>query len=260
MDNVICKAKIKTKFMVVPIIIWYIIGTIAFISTFHYKNYPYREKIETNILGFHDVHYNDYDVVDIYFFNKRVYSKYTDLDPYYPDDAVRVEFCEYGEAWIAVLITIGIFIVPISIIIIQKFIAKRCSLELNEKTINGQRKRLFSKAKLDLPIDKIDSIMVKKSLYNTLTGGKTIAIRTASGLIKFPWVHNADEFVDITLAKMEEYKQTMKDDNQALISAVASNSGGSAADKIKELKGLLDEGIISQEDFERKKKELIDKM
>ena len=48
--------------------------------------------------------------------------------------------------------------------------------------------------------------MLKRSLFNILSGGKTVVLHTASGVIKFPWVQNADEFVDATLAKIEEAK------------------------------------------------------
>ncbi|MBR6044272.1 MAG: SHOCT domain-containing protein [Ruminococcus sp.] len=106
--------------------------------------------------------------------------------------------------------------------------------------------------------------MRSSTLYNKLTGGNTVAIRSASGLIKFPWVQNAEEFVNATLAKIEEYKKTVKKDNQELIKAVAETAAApantSSASKIKEIKELLDQGLISQEEFDAKRKELLEKM
>ncbi|MDD6280045.1 MAG: SHOCT domain-containing protein, partial [Oscillospiraceae bacterium] len=73
------------------------------------------------------------------------------------------------------------------------------------------------------------------------------------------------EFVDATLAKIEEFKQSVKDENNNLVSAMINNSGNnsgssSAAQQIKEIKDLLDNGLISQEEFEAKRKELLDKI
>lgn len=124
---------------------------------------------------------------------------------------------------------------------------------------------MFSTKALKLPIDKIDNIMVSEGIFDKLFSGKTVSVRSASGIVKFAWVKNADEFVQATLDKIEDYKQTtIKEDNKNLISAVANsaqaNAGGSSAEKLKELKELLDSGIISQEDFDAKKQDLLSKM
>ncbi|RGH34619.1 SHOCT domain-containing protein [Ruminococcus sp. AM43-6] len=115
-------------------------------------------------------------------------------------------------------------------------------------------------------MDKIDNIMVTENLINKMDGGKTVAIRSASGLIKFPWVQNADEFVNATLAEIEKYNQSLKNVDQNLVSAISGNSvqkaqpEKSAAQKIKDLKELLDSGLITQDEFDAKKKDLLDKM
>ena len=72
---------------------------------------------------------------------------------------------------------------------------------------------------------------------------------------------NAEEFRDAVTTKIEEYKNSIRKDNKNLISAVVNNaSGGGSAQKIKELKELLDQGLISQYEFEAKRKELLSKM
>lgn len=78
-------------------------------------------------------------------------------------------------------------------------------------------------------------------------------------------VHNAKAFVTATLTEIEKFKQSVKFDNKNLVAAIANNSNNNAsnpslAEKIKELKDLLDSGLISQEEFETKRKELLDKM
>ncbi|MGN1086256.1 MAG: SHOCT domain-containing protein, partial [Porcipelethomonas sp.] len=166
---------------------------------------------------------------------------------------------------LGLILSVIVFGIPVIIRCIVNNIAKQCSLSLTEKSITGNRKTLFAYSEIKLPIDKVDSIMASHSFLNILTGGDTLLIRSASGAVKFLWVQNAKEFVDATLAKIEEFKQSVKDENQNLVSAVAksvgANSGNSsAAQKIKEIKELLDSGLITQEEFEAKRKELLDKM
>ena len=157
---------------------------------------------------------------------------------------------------VTICIIYGCFLYPIS----------RCSLELTNKGLSGQRKKIFSTIQLQLPMDKIDNIMVIENARSKSYGGKTVSIRSASGLIKFPWVQNADEFVRVTLAEIEKYNQSLKNVDKNLVSAIAGNSAlkaqpqQSAAQKIKDLKELLDSGIITQDEFDTKKKDLLDKM
>ncbi|WP_294754397.1 SHOCT domain-containing protein [uncultured Ruminococcus sp.] len=178
------------------------------------------------------------------------------------DDGKYYHF--YTDRFILIiLIAIALILIPIFVKIIISNIEKS-SLVLNEKGIEGKRKKLFSSAELKLPIDKVDNIMVRSNVFCALFGGKIVAVSSASGLVRFPFVQNAEEFVNATLAKIEEYKKTIKDDNKSLISAVAQSASAatnsSTSAKVKELKEMLDSGLISQEEFEAKRQELLSKM
>ncbi len=161
-----------------------------------------------------------------------------------------------------VAMIIGVFTLPVIIITLSHlYTAKNSSLILTKTGISGARKKLSSNSELNLPIDKIDSIYIHNGIMDKLEGGKTLMIRSVSGVIKFPWVQNAEEFRDAVTTKIEEYKNSIRKDNKNLISAVVNNaSGGGSAQKIKELKELLDQGLISQYEFEAKRKELLSKM
>lgn len=174
----------------------------------------------------------------------------------------------YSDEYYFIVLPIDfiVFVLPALLYISKIYRANRCSLVLTDKGLSGQRKKIFSTAQLQLPMDKIDNIMVTENLINKMDGGKTVAVRSASGLIKFPWVQNADEFVRVTLAEIEKYNQSLKNIDQNLVSAIAGNSAlkaqpeKSAAQKIKDLKELLDSGLITQDEFDAKKKDLLDKM
>lgn len=173
----------------------------------------------------------------------------------------------YPAEWELLCFVIVIIFLVLLLIINKSYLKndKHCSMELNDKGVKGVRKSIFSKRDLNLPIEQVDSIMVFYSFWDTLFGGDTLVIRSASGIIKFPWVRNAKEFSDATLAKIDEFKQNVKEANRNLVASVIDHSGNktgtqSNAQKIKDLKELLEIGAISQEEFDVKRKELLEKM
>ncbi len=105
-------------------------------------------------------------------------------------------------------------------------------------------------------MDKIDSIAVQSGILDKIFGGQTIAIRSASGLIKFPWVQNAQEFVDTTLAEIQKYTEAAELKSQPAPAAPASDD----FEKIQKLKNLLDQGLLTQEEYDAKRKELLEKI
>ncbi len=164
---------------------------------------------------------------------------------------------------VLVIITIFIFLVVIPFFIkaIIKYNLSKCSLGLYDNSIKGKRKKILSSKSIDLPIEKVDSILISKSILDFLRGGKTIVIRSNSGVIRFPWVHNAEEFMQATLAEIEKYKKNVAQQTpapQAPVQVVEKDN--SATEKMRELKTMLDEGFITQEEFDAKRKEFLDKM
>ncbi|MDE6780176.1 MAG: SHOCT domain-containing protein [Ruminococcus sp.] len=151
------------------------------------------------------------------------------------------------------LVTIGLIIIFFLFAKLTKSIIKRCSLELSKDGIIGNRKKLFSNKFLKLPIEKIDSIAIKNGIKDKFFGGETITIRTSSGLICFMCVHNATEFVDKTLEAIKAYKES----NKPVDANIPTNTSGDNLEQIKKLKEMLDNGIITQEEFDVKKKQLL---
>ncbi|MDE5771159.1 MAG: SHOCT domain-containing protein [Ruminococcus sp.] len=135
----------------------------------------------------------------------------------------------------------------------MKFIIKRCSLQLAKDGVIGNRKYLFSSKFLQLPIEKVDSILIENRIIDKLLGGQTVAIRSASGLIRFICIQNASEFVDKTLEVIKAYKES----NQPTGANIPTNTSGDNLEQIKKLKEMLDNGIIAQEEFDVKKKQLL---
>ncbi|MBQ7119914.1 MAG: SHOCT domain-containing protein [Oscillospiraceae bacterium] len=116
----------------------------------------------------------------------------------------------------------------------------------NEIVVTNKRvygKVAFGK-RIDLPLDKISSISV--CAFNG------IGVATASGTIKFLFCQNRDVvFNAISSLLIERQEQNTKANTQN------SSPTQSNADELKKFKELFDSGIITQEEFDAKKKQLL---
>ena len=95
--------------------------------------------------------------------------------------------------------------------------------------------------RVDLPLDSITA--VGTSLFSGL------AVTTASGAIKFVFLKNRDELHE-EISKLLIGRQ----ERSAVINQEIPQS---AADELKKFKELLDSGVITQEEFDAKKKQLL---
>lgn len=127
---------------------------------------------------------------------------------------------------------IGIFLILFAFFF--KIEINACELSVTNKRVCG--KTIFGK-RVDLPLDKISS--VGTSIF------KAIAVATSSGVIRFWLLENREEV----------YQSVSKLLNERQISIVSTPN--SDLDDLKKLKELLDSGIITQEEFDKKKKQLL---
>ena len=116
-------------------------------------------------------------------------------------------------------------------------IHRKCQITVTEKNVRGTA--LFGK-EVVLPIYMI-------SAYSTRSFMSTIAVATSSGLTKFALIENYAEIGSV-LSKM------INDRQDKTIKTEASDSN---IDALVKLKTLLDQGIITQEEFDAKKKQLL---
>lgn len=174
------------------------------------------------------------------------------------EDVNSVEKNKTYVAGIVALCVAGLVLIILIFLAIKPFIiSKRCSLELSEEQVSGQLKKIFSKKHLQMPIDHIDSVMTAKSFMDKLRGGETLLISSNSGIIKFHYVHNADEFAQAAMKRIDEVKKSAPVPQAAPVQSV---SGSDVVEKISSLKQMLDSGLITQVEFDQKKQELLSKM
>ncbi|MBQ8232293.1 MAG: SHOCT domain-containing protein [Lachnospiraceae bacterium] len=111
-------------------------------------------------------------------------------------------------------------------------------------------KRIYGLAafgkRVDLPLDSVAAVGT--------SAFKTISITSASGAIKFGMIRNFQEIhseISKLLVERQAQKQTT---TQTTIKQEIPQSN---ADELKKYKDLLDNGVITQEEFDAKKKQLL---
>lgn len=115
-------------------------------------------------------------------------------------------------------------------------------------TINVTSKRVYGTAifdrRVDLPLDSISSI------------GKVwfsgVSVSTASGSIKFYGMKNFNELYD-EISKLLLDRQDKNNKQEIKVVQEKEN----VTEEIRKFKALLDDGIITNKEFEEKKKELL---
>ena len=100
------------------------------------------------------------------------------------------------------------------------------------------------KSTVELPIDSISAIS-KTSIFT-----EGIAVATSSGKITCVYIANRDKVY-------EELNKLINQRQETPSSATVVKQDVSSADEIKKYKELLDAGIITQEEFDAKKKQLL---
>ena len=124
------------------------------------------------------------------------------------------------------------------------FLLFRCELVVTDKRVYG--KAAFG-TRIDLPINKISSIGLGVKLFSS------VAVATSSGKIKFYLLKNREEVYQIISNAIANFETPIAEINNKQNSSFVV----SAADEIKKYKELLDSGVITQEEFDVKKKQLL---
>lgn len=117
-------------------------------------------------------------------------------------------------------------------------------LTVTDKRIYG--KVAFGK-RVDLPVDSVSATATIQLL-------KGVAVSTSSGKISFLVIKNASEIYSVINKLLIERQEKEK---VAAKPSVATEAKIDEADQLVKYKDLLDKGVISQEEFDAKKKQLL---
>jgi len=149
-------------------------------------------------------------------------------------------FTGYGECLALFIIAVITFVTGVSGLIIF-WAHSKCSLTITEKNVKG--KTLFGK-EVVLPLYMI-------SAYGTKPLFSAITVATASGITKFSFISNYAEIGSILASKINERQEN------TVIEEKKPAPQSNEMDDLVKLKSLLDAGIITQEEFDAKKKQLL---
>lgn len=138
---------------------------------------------------------------------------------------------------------LGIIGVPLGaavVLYIVHYILSKEELVVSDKRIYG---RVAFGHRVDLPMDSVSAVGM--SIF------KSIAVGTSSGKIYFNGVKNRDEIHSVIsdLIIQRQKKSEVLETQQ--------NAPESIPKELKKYKELLDDGVITQEDYDAKKKQLL---
>ena len=100
--------------------------------------------------------------------------------------------------------------------------------------------------KTEIPLDKINSVSYEKGMLTS-----TLKMFTGAAPVEIRSIPNSS-IEPLTAAINKEIKRSKQPKT-----VILNNAATSVADEIRNFKSLLDDGIISQAEFDEKKKELL---
>ena len=184
--------------------------------------------VQSAIDEYRDIYYDHYDIYD----SDEEYNAGDKLDSAYDKESLGM--------WLMVIcapVTIGLFVFYLDI--------NKMQIVVTDKRVYG--KTSFGK-QVDLPLDSISA--VGTSVF------KGIAVGTSSGKINFLGISNRDEvYEEIKKILADRQEKEIKVKSAAPVTNITQEQ--SSADELKKFKDLLDSGIITQEEFDAKKKQLL---
>jgi uncharacterized membrane protein YdbT with pleckstrin-like domain len=111
---------------------------------------------------------------------------------------------------------------------------------------------ILSRRSMDSRLDKINNVEHRQTLWGRLLSYGDVEIDTASetGAAVFRNVSHPLEFKNAILAAAEQYRAGGR-------MPLAAPAGPSGAERMRQLKTLLDDGLISPEEYEAKRRDLL---
>ena len=157
------------------------------------------------------------------------YSYSTPFAEFYVDTALDIY--DYGVATFG-----GLLCCAVSGVLF--WLMSKCSLVVTDKRVSGSTG--FGQF-VDLPVKQVSAV--------NLGIFKSIGIASSSGVVHFWFVENRQA----VRAAIIELSGMDRSQNDVVATAVTSSN----ADELRKYKELLDSGVISQEEFDAKKKQLL---
>lgn len=154
----------------------------------------------------------------------------------------------------AILIAAGVVGVLLGLVIVAKLLVLRSNEHVLTNRRMIQQTGIFNKRSMDAPLDKVNNVEHWQTLWGRLLGYGDVEIDTASehGATRFRDISRPLEFKSAIVGAAEAYRS-----HRFAPPPAAAPSG---AERLRQLKALLDDGLISAEEYEAKRKKLLEEM
>jgi uncharacterized membrane protein YdbT with pleckstrin-like domain len=122
-----------------------------------------------------------------------------------------------------------------------------------------QQTGILNKRSVDSRLDKVNNVEHQQSFWGRIFGFGDVMIDTASetGTAVFKNISRPLDFKRAIVSATEQYRTAGRYPAPVLASAPAAPS---AADRLRDLKRLLDDGLISQPEYEAKRQRLMEEL
>jgi uncharacterized membrane protein YdbT with pleckstrin-like domain len=153
-----------------------------------------------------------------------------------------------------ILIAAGALALILAVMILIKLVVLRSNEHVLTNRRMIQQTGVFNKRSMDAPLDKVNNVEHWQTLWGRILGYGDVEIDTASehGATRFKDIARPLEFKNAIVAATEAYRSRRF--------APAAPTATSGADRLRQLKSLLDDGLISQEEFEMKRQKLLEEI
>lgn len=153
---------------------------------------------------------------------------------------------------------VSIATVVAALVIAGIILVKNLVLRSNEHVLTNRRMiqqtGILNKRSMDAPLDKVNNVEHWQTVWGRILGYGDVEIDTASehGATRFRHIRRPLELKGAIVAATEAYRSRRF--------APVAPTLPSGADRIRQLKALLDDGLISAEEFEMKRRQLLEEI
>lgn len=252
---------IKTKLAKITTIVFLVIVALSLvigIKSASYSGHSEGGKVVNPASDLYGQSYPAHDYVHIGWFGIEFY-----------EDDQGWEFGYFGSYWdhtvatyvenivLVIVIYIFLFSLPGIITAIFKHECKVTSLTITDSQVYGSYNNFLFKKSLKMPIEKVDNLTTISGLMDKFRSGVTLGVCSASGIIKLHFVQNADEVIAAAIGRIEEIKEKRA---RVVAQPVAPAAAPSVSDKLKDLVLMKEQGLITDDEFNKKREEILSKM
>jgi membrane protein YdbS with pleckstrin-like domain len=155
----------------------------------------------------------------------------------------------------------------LGVVFLGVILIKRAILRSHDYVLTNRRvileEGILSRRSMDASLGKINNVEHRQTLWGRILGYGDVEIDTASetGTTRFAQISRPGELKRAVLGAAEEYRvRGSMPGGMPMPFAAPAAPELSPAEKIRQLKGLLDEGLISPQEFEAKRRALLEQI